>query len=77
MVVPKHVTRQDFFEVFTDLLKKRPELEEMASVPDAFVPIIKIEFAGISIDLICARLDIPRVPKDMTLENKKFIEEFG
>lgn len=73
VVVPKHVTRLDFFEVFTDLLKKRPELEEMASVPDAFVPIIKIEFAGISIDLICARLDIPRVPKDMTLENKNLL----
>lgn len=74
VVVPKHVTRQDFFEVFADLLKGRSELEELTSVPDAFVPIIKIEFAGISIDLICAKLDILRVPKDMTLDNKNLLK---
>ncbi|KAM9901766.1 hypothetical protein OXX79_004345 [Metschnikowia pulcherrima] len=74
VVVPKHVTRQDFFEVFADLLKGRSELEELTSVPDAFVPIIKIEFAGISIDLICAKLDISRVPKDMTLDNKNLLK---
>lgn len=74
VVVPKHVTRQDFFEVFAELLKKRPELEEMTSVPDAFVPIIKIEFAGISIDLICGRLDVSKVPRDLTLDNKNLLK---
>lgn len=73
VVVPKHVTKNDFFEVFEELLKARPELEEIVSVPDAFVPIIKLEFSGISIDLICARLDIPRVPKDLTLEDKNLL----
>lgn len=74
VVVPKHVNRQDFFEIFADLLKKRPELEEMTPVPDAFVPIIKIEFAGISIDLICAKLDLSRVPRDLTLDNKNLLK---
>lgn len=74
VVVPKHVNRQDFFEIFADLLKKRPELEEMTPVPDAFVPIIKIEFAGISIDLICAKLDLSKVPRDLTLENKNLLK---
>lgn len=74
VVVPKHVTRQDFFEVFCELLRKRPELEELTAVPDAFVPIIKLEFAGISIDLICAKLDIPRVPRDLTLDNKNLLK---
>ena len=73
VVVPKHVSRSDFFEVFEGILKKRPELQEIASVPDAFVPIIKFEFDGISIDLIFARLDIPRVPKDLTLEDKNLL----
>lgn len=74
VVVPKHVSRLDFFEVFPALLRKRPELEEITEVPDAFVPIIKIEFGGISIDLICAKLDTPRVPRDLTLDNKSLLK---
>ena len=50
------------FSVFADIIRKQPELEEIACVPDAYVPIIKLEFDGISIDLIMARLNIPRVP---------------
>ncbi|KAK6462975.1 Poly(A) polymerase central domain-containing protein [Scheffersomyces coipomensis] len=74
VVVPKHVSRSDFFEIFTELLKARPELEEIASVPDSFVPIIKLEFGGISIDLIFARLDIPRIPKDLSLDDKNLLK---
>lgn len=73
VVVPKHVTRDDFFSVFEQIIRKRPELQEIASVPDAFVPIIKIEFDGISIDLIMARLNVPRVPLDMTLDDKNLL----
>ncbi|CAH6718812.1 poly(A) polymerase [[Candida] jaroonii] len=73
VVVPKHVTREDFFEVFGEILKKRPELEEMAPVPDAFVPIIKMEFDGIPIDLIYAKLDLPKVPRDLKLDDKNLL----
>lgn len=74
VVVPKHVAREDFFTVFELILRKRPELEEITSVSDAFVPIIKIEFDGISIDLIYARLNVPRVPVDMTLDDKNLLK---
>lgn len=74
VVVPKHVTRDDFFSVFADIIRKRPELEEIACVPDAYVPIIKLEFDGISIDLIMARLNIPRVPLDLTLDDKNLLK---
>lgn len=73
VVVPKHVTRDDFFTVFDEMLRKRPELEEIAPVPDAFVPIIKIKFSGISIDLICAKLDIPQVPPTLLLNDKNLL----
>lgn len=73
VVVPKHITRNDFFDVFGEILKKRPEVTEIAEVPDAFVPIIKMEFNEISIDLICARLDIPRIPRDLTLDDKNLL----
>lgn len=73
IVVPKHVTRDHFFDVFEKMLRKLPELDEITSVPDAFVPIIKIKVSGISIDLICARLDIPQVPLNLTLEDKNLL----
>lgn len=73
VVVPKHVTRDHFFDIFEKLLRKLPDLDEIASIPDAFVPIIKIKISGISIDLICASLDIPQVPFDLTLEDKNLL----
>lgn len=73
IVVPKHVTREDFFTVFNDILRERTELDEIAPVPEAFVPIIKIKFSGISIDLICARLDIPQVSLNLTLSDKNLL----
>ncbi|ODV93894.1 hypothetical protein PACTADRAFT_18518 [Pachysolen tannophilus NRRL Y-2460] len=73
LVVPKHVTKNDFFTVFDELLRERPELEEIVPVPDAYVPIIKIEFNGIAVDLICARLDIPQVPLDLNLNDNNLL----
>lgn len=71
--VPKHVTRDDFFTVFVELLREREELQKLQPVPDAFVPIIKTVFDGIDIDLICGRLDIPQVPLDLTLEDNNLL----
>lgn len=73
VVVPKHVTRLDFFEGFIELLEKRPEVEEIAAVPDAFVPLIGLKFSGISIDLLFARLDVSRVPRNLLLDNKDLL----
>ena len=41
----------------------------MTPVPDAYVPIIKLEFSGISIDLIFARLALPSVPTTLSLKD--------
>lgn len=73
VVVPKHVSRDSFFDVMAQLLRERPELEEIAPVPGAFVPIIKIKFCGISIDLICARLDLVQIPDSLTLESNNLL----
>lgn len=45
-------------------------IEELTPVPDAFVPIIKFEYSGISIDLIFSRLAQPQVPINLTLKDK-------
>ncbi|UNI19690.1 Polynucleotide adenylyltransferase [Purpureocillium takamizusanense] len=59
IVAPKYVTRDDYFEHFPKMLvDMAPEgaITELAVVTDAFVPIIKFEYSGISIDLIFSRI---------------------
>ncbi|KAF6015389.1 hypothetical protein HII12_000932 [Brettanomyces bruxellensis] len=73
VVVPKHVTKEDFFTVFDQLLRKRKELQKIEPIPGAYVPIIKTVFDGIDIDIICARLDIPQVPLDLQLNSNDLL----
>ncbi|KAJ5523853.1 poly(A) polymerase Pap [Penicillium frequentans] len=76
VVGPQHVLTDDFFAEFPPVLERMaPEgtIEKMTPVPDAFVPIIKLELAGISIDLIFARLMIPSVPMNLDLKNNDYL----
>lgn len=70
------MTREDFFEHYPTILERMAPLgaiEELTPVPDAFVPIIKLEFSGISIDLIFARLALPSVPISLTLKDTSIL----
>lgn len=71
VVVPKHISRDDYFKYFPDLLLSMAPagaIEDLTPVVDAFVPIIKFEYSGISIDLIFSRLAVlSQVPKTLTL----------
>ncbi|KAJ6031791.1 Poly(A) polymerase [Penicillium herquei] len=76
VVGPQHVLTEDFFADFPPVLEQlAPEgtIEKMTPVPDAFVPIIKLELAGISIDLIFARLIVPSVPMNLDLKNNDYL----
>lgn len=76
VVAPKHVMIDDFFAEFPVILERMaPEgaIEKMTPVPDAFVPIIKLELLGISIDLIFARLVIPSIPMNLDLKNNDYL----
>jgi poly(A) polymerase len=48
-------------------------IEEMTAVPDAHVPILKLEYSGISIDLIFTRLAMSSVPRDLDLKDKSLL----
>ena len=48
-VAPKHVKREDFLEIMYEMLKQRPEVTEITAVAEAYVPVIKMEFSGISV----------------------------
>lgn len=76
VVGPKHVLIEDFFSDFPPVLENMAPpgaIEKMTPVPDAFVPIIKLEMSGISIDLIFARLVVPSVPMNLDLKNNDYL----
>ncbi|TIB58475.1 hypothetical protein E3P78_03924, partial [Wallemia ichthyophaga] len=73
-VVPKHVSREDFFDVFEPLLKSREEVSVCAGVPDAYVPIIKTTISGIEIDFLVARLALATIPDDLELLDNNLLK---
>jgi len=48
-------------------------IEELKAVTDAFVPIIKLEYSGISIDLIFVRLMVTSVPVSLDLKDNSLL----
>lgn len=66
-VVPQHVSRIDFFGLFYETLQAVPEISEITQVPDAYVPVIKMVFSNIPIDLVFARLLMSSIPENLDL----------
>jgi poly(A) polymerase len=51
------------------LLKKQPEVTDLRAVEEAFVPVIKMNFDGIEIDMLFARLLLKEIPDSMDLRD--------
>ncbi|XP_044270148.1 poly(A) polymerase type 3 isoform X1 [Tribolium madens] len=68
-VAPRHIYRNDFFGSFYELLKKHPEVTDLRAVEEAFVPVIKMNFDGIEIDMLFARLMLKEIPDSMDLRD--------
>ena len=73
-VVPRQVQREDFFETLVATLKDRAEVEDLTPVPDAYVPVIKMTFSGIPIDLVFVRLSLPSIPDDLDLKDDNLLK---
>lgn len=79
VVVPRYVSREDYFEFFPQLLLDMAPsgaIANMAVVTGAFVPIIKFEYSGISIDLIFSRIaTLKQLPseKDWNLKDNNLL----
>ncbi|KAL0950111.1 hypothetical protein HGRIS_010109 [Hohenbuehelia grisea] len=72
-VVPKHVSREDFFEVFEPMLRELEGATEVAGVPEAYVPIIKTKISGIPLDFLMARLALSSIPDDLSLQDDNLL----
>uniref|UniRef100_A0A6A7G4G7 Poly(A) polymerase n=2 Tax=Hirondellea gigas TaxID=1518452 RepID=A0A6A7G4G7_9CRUS len=69
---PMHVTHSMFFDdLCGNSLKKHPDVEELTMVPEAYVPITKFKFRGISIDLIYAKVAREVLTDDFKISEDK------
>ncbi|KAG5680694.1 hypothetical protein PVAND_010185 [Polypedilum vanderplanki] len=68
-VAPRNIERSDYFTSFFELLKQQPEVTECRAVEEAFVPVIKMNFDGIEIDLLFARLALKEIPDSFDLRD--------
>lgn len=73
-VAPRHVERQDFFASFYELLRNEPDVRDIRAVEDAFVPVIKMTFDGIEMDILFARLALQEIPEDLDLREESLLK---
>uniref|UniRef100_A0A5B7C4M0 polynucleotide adenylyltransferase n=1 Tax=Davidia involucrata TaxID=16924 RepID=A0A5B7C4M0_DAVIN len=74
-VGPGHATRdEDFFGELHRMLSEMPEIEELQSVPDAHVPVMKFKFNGVSIDLLYANVTLWTIPEDLDISQESILQ---
>ncbi|CAL1673253.1 unnamed protein product [Lasius platythorax] len=73
-VVPRHIYRTDYFASFFELLKMQEEVTDLRAVEEAFVPVIKMNFDGIEIDMLFAKLTLKEIPDSMDLRDDMLLK---
>ncbi|XP_029845721.2 poly(A) polymerase beta [Ixodes scapularis] len=73
-VAPRHVDRTDFFSSFVELLRQQEEVKDLRAVEEAFVPVIKMTFAGIELDMLFARLALKDIPEQQDLRDVNILK---
>ncbi|XP_068624448.1 poly(A) polymerase type 3 isoform X1 [Battus philenor] len=73
-VAPRHIDRSDYFQSFYELLKAQPQVKDLRAVEDAFVPVIKMNFDGIEIDLLFAKLTLKEIPDSFDLRDDMLLK---
>ncbi|CAK5270759.1 unnamed protein product [Mycena citricolor] len=73
-VFPKHVSRDDFFTTFEPMVREMEDAVEVSGVPEAFVPVIGAKISGISMDLLCASLNMSSIPDELSLNDNNLLK---
>ena len=58
LVAPRHVDRnKHFFGVLSNILRQTSDVTEVVDVIDSIVPVIKLKFDGVDMDILFARVE--------------------
>lgn len=69
-VAPRFVDREkDFFVDLFDILKKNKDIKDLQGIKEAHVPIIKMKFLNVDIDLLFARLSFETIGENLNLHD--------
>lgn len=77
IIVPRHITRADYFSTFYNKLKENPIINYVRAVEEAFVPVIKMIIQGIEIDMLFARLALKEVHEDTDLQQDDLLRNLN
>uniref|UniRef100_A0A0D3FZH9 polynucleotide adenylyltransferase n=1 Tax=Oryza barthii TaxID=65489 RepID=A0A0D3FZH9_9ORYZ len=74
VVGPSYVDRdRDFFGALAAALAETAAVAELQPVPGAHVPVIKMRFHGVQVDLVYAGVCLPVVPGDLDLSGRSVL----
>jgi poly(A) polymerase len=65
ILILRHISRDDFFGSLLSTLEAHPAVSELSGVPDAVVPIIKMKYKSVEVDLTFARLNLTSISSSM------------
>jgi poly(A) polymerase Pap1 len=71
-VAPRHVDRSDFFKGFVTVLEKTPGVTDIRVVEEAYVPVLKMKFDDIEVDLLFAKLLVSQIKDDQVTCSSSF-----
>ncbi|KAI8328018.1 Poly(A) polymerase [Chlamydoabsidia padenii] len=72
-VLPRNITRDDFFDTMQSILKKQPGIEKLNAIRESFVPVMKFKYFNIPIDLVCTILPLSTIPEDLNVNNPSLL----
>jgi poly(A) polymerase len=70
IIVPKHINRSHFFGELKESLERMPEVKKLVPVPTAYVPVIKIQFDDVEMDLVMACLQRSTIPENLDITDE-------
>lgn len=72
-VVPRLVDRQDFFSTFYGMLQNTEGVEGLRKIESAYVPVIKLYFEEIDMDILFAQLDLETISDSQNLRDNQLL----
>ena len=76
VVAPRHIDRhKHFFGVLPNILRKTPGVKELTEVREAQVPVIKMKFDEVDIDMLFAKVALKEVGNDLELLDDNILRD--